>query len=85
MLLDENLIPAEFIESLMLNNQAEIKIAEEISKYLEKHTMEDLEDAPGHTEGRIIKLLSLEGNPTLGEIRSIASAIGKKLIIDFSN
>lgn len=82
-MLDCSLISSELLESLMTECQAELRIAEELSKYLESHTIEELEDSTAISESRLIKLLALEGNPTLGELRNIAKALGKRLVIDF--
>ena len=81
--LNLDLLSNEFLDDLLFENQAELELANAIGKYLETNTIEELEDNTGLDIARIMKFLSLEGNPTLGEMRNIAKAIGKRLVLEF--
>lgn len=81
--LNLDLLSNEFLDDLLCESQAELSLAEAIGKYLEVHSIEDLEDLTGLDSSRLMKFLALEGNPTLGEMRNIAKAIGKKLVLEF--
>ncbi len=81
--LNFDLLSNEFLDDLLFENQAEIALAEIIGQYLENHSIEELEDLTGLESARLMKFLALEGNPTLGEMKNISKAVGKKLVLEF--
>lgn len=79
----DNLFDEELLESLLNESQPELALAEAISAYLESNSIEKLEDESLISFERMMKFLSLEGNPTLGEMKSLARAMKKRLRITF--
>ncbi len=64
-------------ENIMNMFEPEMAIISLIASLLETMSIEELSDLSEIKPERINKILSLEGNPTLGEIKNLARA-GKK-------
>ena len=70
-------------ENILSNFQPEIELGTLISSLLEKMDFPTLSDKSEIDEERLKKILSLEGNPTLGEIKRLAKVAGKRVILSF--
>ena len=79
----DNLFDENLLESLLKESQPELALAEAIRAYLESNSIEKLEDESLISFERVMKFLSLGGNPTLGEMKSLSKAMKKRLRITF--
>ena len=73
----------DYTDNLLSSFQPELEIGALISTLLETMDFTALADKSEIDEERLKKILSLEGNPTLGEIRRLASVAGKKARLSF--
>lgn len=71
------------MDDFCLAYQADLDLISFISKILETMTIEELSDKSEMDSSRIIRILSLEASPSLGEIKRIAMAAGKSVRLEF--
>lgn len=70
-------------EFLLEAFQPDLEVVKLISELLESMDIQALSDCTEIKEERLLKILSLEGNPSLGEIKRIAKVAGKKVKLIF--
>lgn len=71
------------MEGLYLAYQADLDLVSFISQILETMTIDDLSDKSEIDSSRIMRILSLDVSPTLGEIKRIAGVVGKNVKLQF--
>lgn len=71
------------MEEYLISFQPDLEVVKLISSLLEEMDIETLSDRCEIDSDRLVKILSLEGNPTLGEIKRLSFVAGKNLRLEF--
>lgn len=74
---------AKMDEDIFLLFQADLEVVKLITQLLDTMSLDDLADASEIDSERLEKILALDGNPSLGEIKRLAKVAGKCVKLEF--